>query len=150
MGTIVVCVDGSAGSIEALRFALDEARLRGAEVRAVNAWRILPLAYETGWAGVADDLGEYPKLARAALDQALAVAGAADSGVAVTTIVREGQAAQILCAEADGAELLVVGSRGHGGFLELLLGSVSQQCAHHAPCPVTIVPNASASGAAVP
>ena len=48
-------------------------------------------------------------------------------------------AAQVLVDEADGADLLVVGSRGHGGFAGLLLGSVSQQCAHHAPCPVVII-----------
>jgi nucleotide-binding universal stress UspA family protein len=144
MGTIVVGVDGSEGSVEALRFALGEAALRGAAVRAVNAWHVLPMAYETGWAGVAADLGEYPKLAQAALEHALDTAGTPGSGVEVTPVVREGQAAEILCEEARGADLLVVGSRGHGGFLDLLLGSVSQQCAHHAPCPVTIVPKAQA------
>ena len=59
----------------------------------------------------------------------------------MTTVVRQGQAADAICEEAKGAELLVVGSRGLGGFRGLLLGSVSQQCAHFAPCPVLIVPN---------
>jgi nucleotide-binding universal stress UspA family protein len=61
------------------------------------------------------------------------------TGVDVTQIVRQGQAAEVLVAEAKEAELLVVGSRGRGGFAGLLLGSVSQQCAHYAPCPVVIV-----------
>ncbi len=68
------------------------------------------------------------------------------NGVPITSIAREGQAAEVLVTEAKGAELLVVGSRGLGGFRGLLLGSVSQQCAHHASCPVLIVP--SANGAA--
>jgi nucleotide-binding universal stress UspA family protein len=59
----------------------------------------------------------------------------------VTPILREGQAAEVLVAEAHDAELLVVGSRGLGGFRGLLLGSVGQQCSHHASCPVTIVRN---------
>ena len=62
------------------------------------------------------DLEAYPKFAQEALDQALADAGAEASGVKVTTVVRKGQAADVLCAEAKGAELLVVGSRGLGGF----------------------------------
>jgi nucleotide-binding universal stress UspA family protein len=57
-------------------------------------------------------------------------------------VVREGNAAAVLVAESQGAEMLVVGSRGRGGFSGLLLGSVSQQAAHHATCPVVIVPPA--------
>jgi nucleotide-binding universal stress UspA family protein len=75
------------------------------------------------------------------LDKSLEEAGADESGVEVTTVVRQGQAADAICEEAEGADLLVVGSRGYGGFRGLLLGSVSQQCAHFAPCPVLIVPN---------
>jgi nucleotide-binding universal stress UspA family protein len=59
--------------------------------------------------------------------------------VAVERKAVEGMAAQVLVDEAAGADLLVVGSRGHGGFAGLLLGSVSQQCAHHASCPVVII-----------
>jgi len=73
-------------------------------------------------------------------------AAAATSGVSVTPILRKGQAAEVLVAEARGAEVLVVGSRGLGGFKGLLLGSVGQQCAHHATCPVVIVPNGGRQG----
>jgi nucleotide-binding universal stress UspA family protein len=140
MSTIIVGIDGSAGSVKALRFAIEEARLHDSEVKAVNAWHIPLIVYEAGWAPTPVDLGEYPKFAQKALDKTLESAGAATSGVSVTTVVRKGQAADVLCSEAHDADLLVVGSRGLGGFKGMLLGSVSQQCAHHAPCPVVIIP----------
>ena len=138
---IVVGVDGSEGSVKALRIALEEARLRGSELKVVNTWHISPMAYGSGWAPAPIDLQEYESSARAALDESLEKAGAAGSGVSVTPLVREGQPAEVLCAEARAADLLVVGSRGLGGFRGLLLGSVSHQCALHAPCPLLIVPN---------
>lgn len=141
MHTIVVGVDGSEASLEALGFALNEARIRGGEVKAVNAWHVPAVVYEVGWTAAPIDLSEFPKLAEASLDKSLDDAGVAGSGVTVTRVVREGQAADILCEEANGADLLVVGSRGLGGFRGLLLGSVSQQCANHAPCPVVIIPH---------
>ena len=139
--TIVVGVDGSDGSVHALEFALDEARIRGADVKAVSAWHIPVSAYNTGWVPVGVDLSDFERIAKSALDKSLVEARAAESGVSVTPILREGQAADVLVAEAREADLLVVGSRGLGGFKGLLLGSVSQQCAHHAACPVAIVPN---------
>jgi nucleotide-binding universal stress UspA family protein len=139
MSTIVVGVDGSSGSIDALRFALDEARLSNATVKVVAAWHVPPLAYGAGWSVPSDDesfrLSSETKLAKA-----LEEAGAADCGVNVTSEVVRGQPAEVLCETSKGADLLVVGSRGLGGFRGLLLGSVSQQCAHHAPCPVVITP----------
>ena len=140
MGTVVVGVDGSDGSVQALRFALEEARIRGAALKAVNAWHIPPAVYGAGWAPASVDLDEYRKLAEAALQKSLEDVGVAASGVTVTPVLEEGQPADVLCAEAENADLLVVGSRGLGGFRGLLLGSVSQQCAHHAPCPVVVVP----------
>lgn len=143
MKTIVVGIDGSKGSAEALEFALAEAHVRGAKLKAVNAWHIPAIVYEAGWVPANVDLDEYGKFAQEALDKALADAGAGASGVDVTTVVAKGQAADVLCAEAAGADLLVVGSRGLGGFRGLMLGSVSQQCSQHAPCPVVIVPHGS-------
>jgi nucleotide-binding universal stress UspA family protein len=145
MSTIVVGVDGSEGSERALQFALAEARARGSNVKAVSAWHIPAIAYQTGWVPAPIDLEAYPKLAQSTLDKSLENASSAASGVQVTTVVSKGQPADVLCEVAKDADLLVVGSRGVGGFRGLLLGSVSQQCAHHAPCPIVIVP----SGAAI-
>lgn len=144
--TIVVGVDGSEGSVHALEFALEEARIRDAEVKAVAAWHVPAAAYNSGWVPVTVDPSDYERTARAALEQSLGKAYAAESGVSVTPLLREGQAADVLVAESREADLLVVGSRGRGGFKGLLLGSVSQQCAHHATCPVAIVPNGSRPG----
>ncbi len=140
MSTVVVGLDGSEGARTALGFALNEARLRGAEVRVVAAWHLPAAAYAGGYGP--GDAQLYGELEQEARDNA---AGALDrvdaSGVEVTTVVREGNPSHVLLEEAGDAELLVVGSRGLGGFRGLLLGSVSQQCAHHAPCPLVIVPH---------
>lgn len=146
MHTIVVGVDGSEASLQALRFAVSEARIRGGEVKAVNAWHVPAIVYEVGWTAAPIDVAEFPKLAEASLDKSLEEVGGVDAGVTLTRVVREGQAADVLCEEAAGADLLVVGSRGLGGFRGLLLGSVSQQCANHAPCPVVIIPHERAHG----
>ncbi len=140
MGTIVVGVDGSGASIKALRYAVDEAKKTpGTDVRAVSAWHIPAGVYGSGWAPSDVDLDEFRKLAQTALDEGVAAAAVGDSGVTVTPVLREGQPADILCDEAEGADLLVVGTRGLGGFHGLLVGSVSQQCVHHAPCPVVVI-----------
>jgi nucleotide-binding universal stress UspA family protein len=139
--TIVVGVDGSEGAVRALEFALEEAQARHADVKAVAAWHVPAAAYETGWVPVSVDPTDFERIAQAGLDKSFAEAHVAESGVSVTPILREGQAAEVLVAEAHDAELLVVGSRGLGGFKGLLLGSVGQQCSHHASCPVTIVRN---------
>ena len=140
MGTIVVGVDGSEGGKTALRYALDEARRRGSSVLAVSAWHVPAAAYEAGWVAAPLDVDQFENVAEEALKASIASVAAEAAGVEVTTRVGQGQAADVLLEAAAGAELLVVGSRGLGGFRGLLLGSVSQQCAHHAPCPVVIVP----------
>ena len=143
MGTIVVGVDGSAGSAEALHFALAEAKLRGAKLKAVTAWTLTYVAAPIGMMAPIDE-GLIPELqenARAVLDKAIDDALGVTPGVEVERAVLEGTPAQVLVEAAQGAELLVVGTRGRGGFAGLLLGSVSQQAAHHAPCPVVIVPH---------
>ena len=139
MSTIVVGVDGSAGSLDALRFAIDEARVSDATVKAVAAWHVPPAAYGVGWSVPIDD-ESFRVATEAKLQKALDEVGAANCGVTVTTELVRGQPADVLCEAAEGAALLVVGSRGFGGFRGLLLGSVSQQCAHHAPCPIVITP----------
>jgi nucleotide-binding universal stress UspA family protein len=141
MHTIVVGVDGSKAAEEAFRFAIAEAQIRSGEVKAVAAWHIPAIVYEVGWTAAPIDVSEFPKIAQAMLEKSIAESGAAEAGVTVTPVVLEGQPADVLCEQARGADLLVVGSRGLGGFRGLLLGSVSQQCANHAPCPVVIIPH---------
>ena len=140
MGEIVVGFDGSEASVQALRFAVEEARAHGGEVKAIKAWSVPPLAYGAGWS-VPVHADDYEKVAQAELDKSLAEADVAASGVTITAVVCEGQPADVLCAQAASADLLVVGSRGLGGFRGLMLGSVSQQCANHAACPVVIIPH---------
>lgn len=139
MRRIVVGIDGSKSGDEALRFALEEARLRGAALRIITVWSTPSAAY-AGMAHVPTfDLREAEEqAANERLAAARALVGDA-AGIEVETVAVEGQVARALVAEAEGAELLVVGSRGHGGFTSLLLGSVSQQVAHHAQVPLAIV-----------
>jgi nucleotide-binding universal stress UspA family protein len=139
MAMIVVGVDGSDESKEALRWALEEARLRDATVRAVYAWRD-PYVLAPGF-GLPEDF-EFDALRERAvetLDAVVAEVAGKTSDVLVDKVVAEGPAGSVLVQAAEDAELLVVGSRGHGGFVGLLLGSVSQQCVTHAPCPVLVV-----------
>lgn len=141
MKSIVVGIDGSPGSLRALRFALEEARRRGAKVRAVEVWHVPAAIYGGGGlAPIVPELDEFERGAAARLEQALAAVGGEIGDVEIEQVVREGQPAEVLVEEARDAELLVVGSRGLGGFRGLMLGSVGQQCAHHARCPVVIVP----------
>jgi nucleotide-binding universal stress UspA family protein len=141
MGSIVVGVDGSKGSEGALRFALAEARLRGAGLRVVCAWATPAAAY-AGLAYVPTfDLREVEEQAAAEKLQAARAVLGDDPGVTVELIAVEGHPADALLSQAQGADMLVVGSRGLGGFSSLLLGSISQQVAHHAPCPVAIIPH---------
>jgi len=140
VGRIIVGVDGSEGSVQALRFAIEEARIRGSGLRAVSAWHVPPAVYGAGWAPASTDVDEFRKLAESALRDSVEEAGAVEAGIEVTFVVREGHPVDLLVEESGDADLLVLGTRGLGEFKELLLGSVSQQCAHHASCPVVIVP----------
>jgi nucleotide-binding universal stress UspA family protein len=140
---VVVGVDGSAASKDALRWAADYAALFGGEVRAVTAWQ-WPVSM-----GMAMPLPEdYNPLddARAALEKTLAEVLGDSPSIPVTTQVIEGAPAVALVSESHGAALLVVGSRGHGGFAGLLLGSTSEHCARHASCPVVVVRHQVAAG----
>jgi len=138
MHRIVVGVDGSEESKAALRWALDEGRLRSASVRAIYAWAFPHMATWSGYIAPAQlNIDALQHDAEELLDSVIAEANT--EGVDVGRAAVQGSAAQVLVEAAAEADLLVVGSRGHGGFAGLLLGSVSQQCAHHAPCPVVIV-----------
>lgn len=143
MGVIVVGVDRSASARAALRFALEEARLRQASVRVVHAWQLRPHGRSTGFEGVPLDLGaDLDGLYRAAaaeLDAIVSEAAPGAGGSGIEKRVEQGDPATVLIDQSRDADLLVVGSRGHGGFASLLLGSVSQVCAQHAACPVVIV-----------
>ena len=135
---IVVGVDGSKCSHSALRFALEEARIRHAKLRVVVVWHVPLAAYSAGLVPPPSNLADD---AAAGAEEVLAEAlqGLERGDVEIESLVREGQPANVLVEESAAAEMLVVGSRGRGGFRELMLGSVSQQCAHHARCPVAIV-----------
>lgn len=137
---IVVGVDGSEASQEALAWAVRQAELTGASVDAVIAWHnpVVIGGMPYGPVAVLKE-SDFGRFAAATLRNSIRAVETADSGVSVTPIVRQGNAARVLVDAADGADLLVVGSRGYGGFAEALLGSVSQHCVHHAPCPVVIV-----------
>ena len=132
---IVVGVDGSAPSLAALRWALDQARLTGARVRAVIAWEI---PVYTGWGLIPyEDFGAAAgKLLGESVQEA---AGFDVPDVEVLETVLPGHPAQVLIDASAHAALLVVGSRGGGGFAGTLFGSVSQLCAQHAHCPIVIV-----------
>lgn len=131
---IIVGVDGSEPSRAALRWALRQAELTGATVRAVVAWEY-PAFYS--WEGGPMPPDDFQAAAERNMNDAVDVVTRRDAGV--ERVVVHGHSAQALLEAADGAELLVVGSRGHGGFYRTLLGSVSQRCAVHAKCPVVIV-----------
>jgi len=133
---IVVGVDGSPSSIHALEWAIRQAGLTGAVVDAVHAWQY-PSSY--GWA-IADDT-DYRGLAADELDKAIVEARHVNEAVEIRPQVVEQNAAQALLDASKGADLLVVGSRGHGGFAGTLLGSVSQHCVSHAGCPVLVLRN---------
>ncbi|AOT04824.1 universal stress protein [Arthrobacter sp. U41] len=139
---IVVGFDGSESSQNALAWAVDEAKQRGGQIRLVTAWSKPPLAWypavlETAVGEiVAEDSPQ--QIAESLLAAALKTAEA--EGVAATgQVVHNDSAASALLDAARGADLVVVGSRGHGGFPALRLGSVSAQVVSHAPCPVLVV-----------
>jgi nucleotide-binding universal stress UspA family protein len=145
MSVIVVGVDHSEQAKKALRFALEEAKLRRATLRVVNAWRYGTIG--TGIDGfyppaVGADVSELRAAAERALDDTLREPLRDIESVEIERRVVEGPPASVLVNQSRDADLLVVGSRGHGGFTELLLGSVSQQVSHHADCPVVIVRSA--------
>lgn len=136
-GGIVVGVDGSPASLAALRWAVREGSARGLTVQAVTAWHF-PVPSTVGNVATVDD--RHPVIAaEEILASALAAAGVADDNKAVSTIPVEGHPAEVLMQLAEQADLLVVGSRGHGRIFGALLGSISQYVASRAACPVVVI-----------
>jgi len=132
---IVVGVDGSEGSKDALRWAKREADLTCASLDVVMTWEVPAVPYGV-WSGY-DASGAAEATLKETVEEVLGVPNPHD----VALITTEGRPANTLLEAARKADLLVVGTRGHGPFAALLLGSVSQQCVTHAPCPVVVVPH---------
>lgn len=142
MGTIIVGVDGSPSAEAALDWALTEAAVRGSGVLAL-AVSPLPwsLGYDPNWHADRDQVaGERRAEVEAAVAASRARVGSPDDLEVEARVQLDERPAFVLITAAADAELLVVGSRGRGGFKGLLLGSVSTACVHHAPCPVVVVP----------
>ncbi len=146
-GRIVVGVDGSASSKTALRWAVTQARRVGVPVEAVSAWQQpVTVGYPYGWSPDIHDGDVIATVAKKVLAEAVAeVAGQQDEPVEIHTTVVHGRPAEVLLEAAVGAQMLVVGRRGHGTYAGILLGSVSRQCVQHATCPVLVVPRDPAS-----
>ena len=142
MSVIVVGVDHSRGATAALRFAFEEAQLRRAKLRLVHAWLfgyISATGFESSVPALGGERNELRGAVEAAVEATLQEVVPDAGDVQIERRVVGGTPAAVLVDESRDADLLVVGSRGLGGFRGLLLGSVSQQCAHHAACPVVIV-----------
>ena len=137
---IVVGVDGSASSLAALRWAVHQAELTGGTVDAVVAWQMPATMTGFGFAPVAvADGSEMEQTAQRVLDHAVSKVTSPEGGPAVRRLAVQGFPAPVLLGASARADLLVLGSRGHGGFSGALLGSVSQHCVRHARCPVVII-----------
>lgn len=134
--TIVVGVDGSENGRKALRWALEEAERRAAGCLLVHGVDVGAVAASPYGSGMA--LDQLTESGQAVLDQEVEFAHRVSS-VPVEGRLEIGSPAQALIAASDGAMMLVVGSRGHNRLTELLLGSVSNACVHHARCPVLVV-----------
>jgi nucleotide-binding universal stress UspA family protein len=132
-GHIVVGVDGSDASLDALRWGLRQAQLTGSRLEAVASWD-----YPSQYAELVADEIDWNGRAKSILDDAIATVGAVGD-VSITRTTTQGHPARVLTDASTDADLLVVGSRGHGGFAGMLLGSVSVHVSAHADCPVVVV-----------
>ncbi|GAA3463553.1 universal stress protein [Saccharothrix longispora] len=138
-GPVVVGLDGSSTSEAALAFAVEVAASGNAELVAVRTWS--DLAVDTAWEhGLTVDWESIQEAEQRLLEQQLAPHREAHPELVVRTLVTRDRPARSLVEHAEHAQLVVVGSRGRGGFRGLLLGSTSQTLIHHAPCPVAVIP----------
>lgn len=137
---IVVAVDGSSANDPAVAFAFERAAETGASVTAVHSWWVdVPQTFDAPW--LSDErVAELEEHHRGRLDVALAGWSAKFPEVKVRAVLRRSMPVEAVLSEAVGAQLIVAGSRGHGGFVGLLLGSVSQGLLHgERPCPLVVV-----------
>jgi len=137
---IVVAVDGSSANDPAVGFAFERAAALGAPVTAVHSWWVdVPQTFDAPWLSE-EKIAEMEEHHRGLLDVALAGWSAKFPDVSVRSVLRRSLPVEAVMSEAEGAQLVVVGSRGHGGFVGLLLGSVSQGLLHRdRPCPLAVV-----------
>lgn len=133
-GRILVGVDGSPASIDAIKWAAEQAKLTGSALVAITSWSI-PASYGVAFGG--EDAIDWKQNAEQALNEALDEALGADAG-SVQRLVEQGHPSYVLTEASESADLIVVGSRGHGGFAGLVLGSVSQHVVAHSTCPVVV------------
>jgi nucleotide-binding universal stress UspA family protein len=143
-GTIVVGVDGSAASREALRWAADEAGLRGAQLVAIHAWDYVPMTPIGDPGMVPMPAVDFPRQLEAEQEAAsadfdAAIADALGAEPFVEKRLLEGDAGEVLVAASADANLVVVGSHGRSGIKAALLGSVSRHVVDRAKCPVVVV-----------
>ena len=138
MENIVAGVDGSEASIAALRCAIDEASFRGVGVDVVHVWSLPALSGAEALGAIPLPWEDLEASAHAIVEETIAKVDA--RGVSVKPVVVQGSTAHVLIEHSASAPMLVVGSRGTGGFVGLLVGSVAHQVLHHAPCPVLVVP----------
>jgi nucleotide-binding universal stress UspA family protein len=138
---VVVGVDGSPNSVAALRFAAEEARLRHAELHVVHAWNYNPAPPAFApMPSVGPSVAEQEEAAGRVVAACVAEALGDDTDVTVVETVVNAPAAEALRDAATGADLLVVGARGHAGLLGVVLGSIAVTVVKHAPCAVVVVP----------
>ncbi len=132
---IIVGVDGSPSSNAALEWAAQEAEIRGATLELIHAWNYPNLGYG-GYVAVLED---FEKDASSLLDEVVASVKKGHPNLKLVSSLLQGPTAQTIMDRAKEADMVVVGSRGRGGFSGLLLGSVGQQLVHHCPAPVVII-----------
>ncbi|NQU37124.1 MAG: universal stress protein, partial [Actinobacteria bacterium] len=142
--TVVVGIDGSADGDAALTWAASEARRTGCSLHVIHAWAFpeMPAGSLAGTIPWLNDNGaQLTSLAEDTLKEAIARCSIAADDLSLTQEASCGYASEVLTAAAHDrrAELLVVGTRGLGGFAKMMLGSVAHQCLHHAGCPVAVI-----------
>jgi nucleotide-binding universal stress UspA family protein len=146
-GGVVVGDDGSTAAREALRWAAEEAELRGQVLHVVRAWMLTHATRPKSWTpGYVPSLEEFETACRedvvASTEQALG----SRPHLKLQVHVVHGAATRVLIDASQRADLLVVGHRGAGGFRGLLLGSTAHQCVHHAACPVVVIRSGLSAG----